>query len=261
MSQRSSCGRSLALIALMIVFTCCIANKEAKAVDFNLPPEALGYNIHVKLTPDVAAIAEAANDFIEKYCPGNDVHLRTVEQPHITLYLTEFLPVDKEQLVAAVHEAVKTIPATPCIITTEKSQPSGTYLMWEVNTPPCLQFYSDVIVNATTQFAVPNQTVPAWVLTLPEPLRSEKIAMIKKFGSPNVFSQFQPHVTLGFDNNTACLTAVAPQLTLPLSHFAPTTLAIGTTGPHGTVLRGEDVADFSLQKSQVKGSSVERRRK
>ena len=37
-----------------------------------------------------------------------------------------------------------------------------------------------------------------WVEDLPEPTKSEKEALIKSFGSPNVFTQFAPHVTVGY---------------------------------------------------------------
>jgi hypothetical protein len=42
--------------------------------------------------------------------------------------------------------------------------------------------YSDLIVNATYQYAQPNQTAPSWVSTLPEPERSEKLKMIRQYG-------------------------------------------------------------------------------
>jgi len=35
--------------------------------------------------------------------------------------------------------------------------------MWNVNNLPCLQYLSDVVVNATYMYIVPNQTVPSWV--------------------------------------------------------------------------------------------------
>merc|ERR1711865_431882 len=82
----------------------------------------------------------------------------------------------------------------PCPIQLSAAYAAGTYAMMNVSLSPCLQRYSDLIVNATYGYARPNQTAPGWVHTLPEPERSEKIAMSAKYGSPNVFSQFQPHV-------------------------------------------------------------------
>ena len=81
---------------------------------------------------------------------------------------------------------------------------------------------------------------------LPEPTKSEKEADIIIYGSPNVFTQFEPHVTVGYDC-TACvseaLAGYAPPSVLP---FVPTVLGMGTVGDYGTVMRGEDMADFEL---------------
>ena len=86
--------------------------------------------------------------------------------------------------------------------------------------------------------AVPNQTIPDWVQHLPEPERSEKIDFIRQYGSPNVFSQFQPHVTLACDDNATALSAAfakkAPQI---LGGWLPEAVILGPTGPCGTVRR------------------------
>ncbi len=79
-----------------------------------------------------------------------------------------------------------------CYIALNNTFTSDAYGMWTVNNNECLQLTSDTIVNATYDLIVPNQPIPSWVYKLPEPERSEKIAMIKKYGSPNVFDQFQP---------------------------------------------------------------------
>jgi hypothetical protein len=122
------------------------------------------------------------------------VFLNSTEQPHITLYLTEFesaapvvfklggligelLPVDCEPIVLA------------------NITVGGCYALWEVEPNSCLQAMSNSIVLATSPYILPNQTIPDWVKSLPEPIRSEKEAFIKKYGSPNVFSQFSPHVS------------------------------------------------------------------
>jgi hypothetical protein len=84
--------------------------------------------------------------------------------------------------------------------------------------------------------ATPNQTVPDWVQHLPEPERSEKIAYIRLYGSPNVFTQFQPHITLACDEDTTALSSAfaqkAPQV---LGSWFPQSVILGPTGPCGTV--------------------------
>ena len=106
---------------------------------------------------------------------------------------------------------------------------------------------SDRIVNATHRFAVPNQPVPSWVNGLPEPEKSEKIKAIQEYGSPNVFSQFAPHVTLAFDSAPADnLTAAFESLVVKDATCTPITVGLGSVGPHGTVLASKDLADFAI---------------
>eukprot|EP00698_Gefionella_okellyi_P025461 TRINITY_DN933_c0_g1_i2.p3 TRINITY_DN933_c0_g1~~TRINITY_DN933_c0_g1_i2.p3 ORF type:complete len:120 (-),score=28.59 TRINITY_DN933_c0_g1_i2:213-572(-) len=119
--------------------------------------------------------------------------------------------------------------------------------MWNSSVPACLQFMSDALVNETFLFAVPNQPIPPWVLQLPEPERSLKIAMIKRYGSPNVFSQFQPHVTLAYDDTASdSLNAAVESAHVVPVQFVPHVMALGSVGPYGTVLRGKDIAQFDI---------------
>ncbi len=96
---------------------------------------------------------------------------------------------------------------------------------------------------------------------LPEPLRTEKIEMIEKYGSPNVFSQFQPHVTLAYDNATADNFAAVfnAMPSSPLTVLSPT-LGMGRVGNWGTVLRGKDFADWPLPPAAAAGAAVSPRR-
>jgi hypothetical protein len=117
--------------------------------------------------------------------------------------------------------------------------------MWDVNVIPCLQEMSNSMVAALYRFITPNQPIPDWVLQLPEPMRSEKITLIKTYGSPNVFSQFQAHVTLAWDDKENMGPAFNA-LNLQPKTFVPTQVGIGQVGPHGTVLRGKNVGSFPL---------------
>ena len=107
---------------------------------------------------------------------------------------------------------------------------AGQFAMLNVTLTDCIQFASDSIVNETYSLAVPNQSVPSWVESLPEPERSEKIADVKKYGSPNVFSQFQPHVTIGWASNASAVEAAIAALTFEPVTFSAEIVALGTTG-------------------------------
>jgi len=120
-----------------------------------------------------------------------------------------------------------------------------------VSLTPCLQYYSDSIVNATYMYAQPNQTAPSWVSSLPEPERSEKIKDVALYGSPNVFNQFQPHVTVGWASDAAAVEAAVASMAsgsvLPVvSGFSSQLVAMGTVGPHGTVLQHKDYGIWNV---------------
>eukprot|EP01133_Synstelium_polycarpum_P007285 gene7285-8467_t len=110
--------------------------------------------------------------------------------------------------------------------------------MWNIQLNECLQYMSDLVVNTTYQYIIPNQPIPDWVNELPEPLRDEKIAMIQKYGSPNCFSQFVPHITLAWDS-VDNLTAVFEQVNIPPATFISPSMGAGNVGPYGTVLDNE----------------------
>lgn len=137
--------------------------------------------------------------------------------------------------------------SSDCAIHLEKVTIQGDYAMWDVKVTPCLQKWSDLLVKALSQFIVPNQPIPDWVLQLPEPMRSEKIEYIQKYGSPNVFTQFQAHVTLAWDHQEAMQPAFEA-LNLRPQSITPVAIGIGRVGPHGTVLRGKNLGTFPLQK-------------
>lgn len=113
--------------------------------------------------------------------------------------------------------------------------------MMNVSNTPCLQRASDMLVNATHRFSQPNQRAPDWVYALPEPLRSEKLRLVALYGSPNVFSQFNPHLSLAWGPDAVSVAAAIEALppTAPPSVFMAEIVALGSVGPHGTVLQGQ----------------------
>ncbi|KAM9973296.1 hypothetical protein ACTFIR_012672 [Dictyostelium discoideum] len=212
------------LIALFVI--CLIAIVSSVELD-----------IHINLDPTTNEIAIDYNNLLHKYAPNDQVFLGSKSIPHITLYLTDFV---QEQIPLVQNEISQIFPllnqaGKNCLVQMTTIDISAQYGMWSVQNNQCLQYLSDLVVNNTFQYITPNQTIPDWVYSLPEPLRDEKIAMIKKYGSPNVFDQFQPHVTLAWDeidNLTIAFNQVDVQ---PTSFYSPS-IGIGNTGPYGTVL-------------------------
>jgi hypothetical protein len=210
-------------------------------------------DIHLPLSGPAEAAALAANDFLSTQM-DNKIDFHTLHSPHITLYLTEWSCAQntsehecKDPVVDALSSTLYGLASQLCNVSVGRPFVSGSYAMLNVTLTSCLQRYSDAVVNGTHQLALPNQTVPDWVYSLPEPTRSQKIHDVQVYGSPNVFDQFAPHVTIGWASNVtmvaAAVTAMGPS---PPSTFVAATVALGVTGDHGTVLRGKDLAVFNL---------------
>jgi len=108
----------------------------------------------------------------------------------------------------------------------------------------CLQAMSDAVVQATFTLAKPNQAVPPWVYNLPKAEQAAKIAMLKKYGSPNVFTQFQPHLTVAFDTADN-LDQIYGALKVT-GNFSVSDITVSHVGPHGTVLTNGSLADFPI---------------
>ena len=140
----------------------------------------------------------------------------------------------------------------PCEVSVGEPYAAGTYAMMNVTLEGCLQLYSDLIVNATYKLSAPNQTVPSWVRGLPEPERTDKIRDIEEYGSPNVFKQFQPHVSIGWSSNASAVAAAVAGLKEHFRNvstsvsFLGEIVALGSVGPHGTVLQHADLAIFNM---------------
>eukprot|EP01013_Petalomonas_cantuscygni_P038455 TRINITY_DN69596_c0_g1_i1.p1 TRINITY_DN69596_c0_g1~~TRINITY_DN69596_c0_g1_i1.p1 ORF type:complete len:295 (-),score=30.67 TRINITY_DN69596_c0_g1_i1:80-964(-) len=243
-------------------------------------------NIHLTLESSVAARAVAANRWITTHgAPHNDIDLINTSFPHVSLYLTSF--VDAAPVIARIralleayphslvpalslsgslpaaaskHYATNPCTASPPVFTHAHVNVSGAYAMWDVAASRCVRYLCDSIVNVTHTLITPNQTIPGWVQKLPEPERSAKVHMIRDYGSPNVFDQFFPHITVAFDDTTALpfalpaqgtrahpgraaadnLTAAVSSLPaglLDATRFYAPAVSVSLVGPHGTVPR------------------------
>jgi hypothetical protein len=138
----------------------------------------------------------------------------------------------------------------PCQLEATNVYRSGQYAMLNITMSSCLQNLSNTIVTKTYVLAQQNQPVPEWVKNLPEPDRDKAIEYVKMYGSPSVFDEFVPHITIGWANDTDALNDAVTQLSNALidrgpSMFNSLSLAIGSVGPHGTVYRGKDIAEFT----------------
>ena len=261
------------------------AGLAAAAADPTAAANSFSVDIHLPVLGASAASAQRANAFLNTRLGNTEVDLGGRDKPHVTLYLTQWScpptrgdddddggggggggggppassdPAPKPTCVQRIQLAVAdnllalaTGPAaTPCEVGLSAPYAAGQYAMMNVTNAACLQRASDLVVNATHALSAPNQTAPSWVHALPEPERSEKLRDIALFGSPNVFGQFAPHVTIGWAEDADAVAAAVAALAAS-GEVAPTTfgaelVVMGSVGAHGTVLEGADLGVYNV---------------
>lgn len=109
---------------------------------------------------------------------------------HATLYLTEFPKSALTKIKQAVHQIAKrhqTIPLVAHGLTVTK----GNWAFINLNWSKSLQRLTDQVTLAIEPYRYPTPTLPNWVKKYPN-----KLTAFKRYGSPNVFQNFQPHLTL-----------------------------------------------------------------
>jgi Protein of unknown function (DUF1045) len=270
--SRFALSRTPVFLALSVLFSIFLFGPMAASgvesarngAESDVYPPFVRLNVHAVMPPGLATAARALNANITTLAPHNEINLSNGSVPHVSLYLTAFLQEHEADVLRVTKDVArkfdfqqaasspKPSPKTGfrCPMDFEgKTLVQGDYGMWEVdndNHSSCLQLLSNALVAALEPFIVPNQPIPAWVKALPEPERSEKEAMIKKYGSPNVFSQFQPHLTLAWDSQEPLGPAFAQLDVQPMAADLAF-LAIAPVGPHGTVPEGKNIAEFPLR--------------
>lgn len=146
-----------------------------------------------------------ANLFLKQAFPSTEeIAFMRVNSPHLTLFLAEFdVEIDGNvtSLLNAVQSAIQ--DHRPC----EVHWPTapvvhGAYAMYPIQTTKCLRSLSSQLVRALQPYITRPQPIPDWVKGLPLLKKLQKLYLIKKFGSPNVFGGYDPHVTVGYDETT-----------------------------------------------------------
>lgn len=109
---------------------------------------------------------------------------------HVTLYLTSF-PEGSE---AAIKQAVEAIAARQQPFSVRANGftvSAGNWAFIDVERSPQLQRLADEVTMAVSPLRNPHPTLPGWVKAYPN-----KRAAFERYGSPNVFQSFEPHLTL-----------------------------------------------------------------
>lgn len=137
--------------------------------------------------PVVDAVARASRDLAKHgmttfYAQGHAVH--------VTLYLTRYPAKAEPQLKAAIADVAKDCKSSPLIVEgTERT--ASNWLFLRVRRTPALQRLADLATLAAEPFRDHTISPPDWISEYPA-----KLPAFERYGSPNVFMQFEPHLTL-----------------------------------------------------------------
>ncbi len=140
------------------------AATQVQSIDIHIPLEGLAFSNVVR-----------ANAFLNGVLNNTEVEFGRKDTPHITLYLTAFICPPSPQIssgsagcVGQIRDAIAQLlpklgpPLGPCLISLTTPYAAGNYAMCNVSNSPCLQSFSDLIVNATHRFAQVQTTLSPW---------------------------------------------------------------------------------------------------
>lgn len=221
-------------------------------------PQAFAASINVYVRLDDPTLIKSVTEFnnelkrrgiFERY--GFEPFLSNYPM-HATLYLAQYTDDQVGKVVEAARQlACRSHPIK--LETTGLSLTSGNYVMLDINndvTPknPPLQQLSD---EATLKLAVLrdyNAPIPDWAQTLPE-----KRKAFERYGSPNVFFEFSPHLSLMapvFNDAERArafqgeMQAIINAWQFPNLTIASTVLGVGYANEQGQVTN--EIAHFNL---------------
>lgn len=159
-------------------------------LSISLPSFAKSISINVFAIPSkpIVSLVEQTSSALKKegiisfYDKGMPVHA--------TLYLTDYPQSAQQEIKRTVKEIVEQHQAFA--ITAEGFKVSKSNWAF-INLQPSrkLQRLSDEVTLALEPMREQNAIVPAWVKSYPN-----KLTAFERYGSPNVFQNFQPHLTL-----------------------------------------------------------------
>lgn len=172
------------LIVLIIIITAGVARAQtAKA------PESEKINVFAVVSNDIeTACREAATTLMQEEALES-FPLRGY-QIHCTLYMTQY-PVGSLEKVASIVAEIASNTKVFDIQSTGLEITSGSWFFLNLDRNRNLQTFCDAVVEKLAPLRSPSDFVPEWAKDNPT-----KVEYITKYGSPNVYGEFNPHLTL-----------------------------------------------------------------
>ncbi|MGV3278347.1 2'-5' RNA ligase family protein [Rickettsiales bacterium LUAb2] len=116
--------------------------------------------------------------------------------PHLTIYLTSFDMNNLEQIKNKVQQLANHTSKF-FVIPNKFELMTSNFLMLSVNINDNqeLQKISNQLVSELSEYRDINYHIPDWAKSI-----KNKVKVFKKYGSPNVFNEFQPHFSIFYAN-------------------------------------------------------------
>lgn len=181
MKHKSLIARFFILIALSILALNSYA-KNFKEYNIYLIPDATA-NKYVKEFGDSLAKAGV----LEKYKTTPFIKNHPV---HLTLYLTNFENKNIPDLEKQLAKIAKNTSQFDVKLGKFLADKSG-FVMLDIEKSPKLQKLSNKTVIDLSKYRNKDYSAPSWVKFYPN-----KLASFKKYGSPNAFAEFNPHISI-----------------------------------------------------------------
>lgn len=176
---------------------------------------------------NVVNVVKETSETLHSY--GIESFYRQGKPVHITLYLTDFPASAKERITQIAQQFAQTHQAFP-ISAHGVTVTKGHWAFVDVDQNAALQRLADEITLAMEPLRSPNPEMPNWVKAFPN-----KQSAFERYGSPNVFQNFAPHLTLvGAEKNPKLAKfAQAMEKTPPQAHGKIVGIGVGVTDKWG----------------------------
>ncbi len=175
-----------ALIILIIILTTGSASAEPPE---KAKPESEKINVFAVVSEEIeTACRTAATTLMQE--EGLESFPLQGFQVHCTLYMTQY-PVNSLEKVASIVAEIASNTCQFDVQTTGLEITSGNWFFMNLDRNSSLQTFSDMVVEKLAALRSPSSFVPDWAKDFPN-----KVEYISKYGSPNVYAEFNPHLTL-----------------------------------------------------------------
>lgn len=180
------CLITLAFIAILVSGCNNVKNSPEKE-------KIVSIDVFVKCSPNVEETIKTFNENMSSKGLVTKYNLKPFLENHpvhLTLYLTDY---DIKEF-GKIKEYVKSIAQNTKkfpIETTNYTLSAGNWILLGVDKNNQLQNLSDNVISKLNALRYKGSEVPSWAMSIPAKKES-----FEKYGSPNAFSQFDPHFSV-----------------------------------------------------------------